>query len=71
MLRVLAAESLAHVIFFSFHVQLKVELSESHQEKEKLQQKVAFLEDEGHKHYLLKMQLLNEIQELTETVHKL
>ena len=50
---------------------MQVELSEAHQECERLQQKIALLEDTQQKQYSQKMELINEIQDLLETVHKL
>ncbi len=50
---------------------MQVQLLESHQENERLLQKIAFLEDEKQKQYEQKMELINEIQDLLETVHKL
>lgn len=44
---------------------------EARQENERLLQKVAYLEDEQQKQFNQKLQLINEIQELMETVHKL
>ena len=51
--------------------QLRFELSKTRQEKERLHQNVSSLEDEVRQHRKEKVLFLNEIQELTETVHKL